>query len=93
MTFVFIVDVRTAITYIEAMGIRSVITRFGGIRPMADKLGHRSHTTVQGWWDRDVIPAQRQREVLAQAKRLKIRVTAEDLIATVDAVPAPQAAA
>ncbi len=49
---------------------------------MADKLGHRSHTTVQGWWDRDVIPAQRQREVLDEAKRRKIKVTADDLIAS-----------
>ncbi|WP_205411660.1 carph-isopro domain-containing protein [Sphingomonas carotinifaciens] len=68
--------------YIKPMSIRSVISRFGGIRPMADKLGHRSHTTVQGWWDRDVIPAQRQREVLDEAKRRKIKVTADDLIAS-----------
>ncbi|MDK8188031.1 hypothetical protein HP438_03180 [Sphingomonas zeae] len=74
------------------MGIRSVITRFGGIRPMAEKLGHRSHTTVQGWWDRDVIPAQRQREVLDEAKRRKIKVSAEDLIAT-PPVASAQAAA
>lgn len=88
--FVFTVDVRTARTYIADMGIRSVITRFGGIRPMADKLGHRSHTTVQGWWDRDVIPAQRQREVLDEARRRSITVTADDLIA---AAPGSRAAA
>jgi hypothetical protein len=62
------------------MGIRTVITRFGGIRPMADKLGHRSHTTVQGWWDRDVIPATRQREVLDRANALKIALSADDLM-------------
>lgn len=28
----------------------------GGIRPVARKLGHRNHTTVQGWFERDRIP-------------------------------------
>ncbi|WP_443024842.1 hypothetical protein [Sphingomonas sp. Leaf22] len=47
---------------------------------MAQKLGHKSHTTVQGWWDRQVIPAQRQREVVGAAERLGIELQPGDLI-------------
>lgn len=47
---------------------------------MAGKLGHINHTTVQGWWDRDVIPARRQPEVLALAAREGVELTAADLI-------------
>ena len=66
--------------YIQMMGTKQIIERFGGIRAMAGKLGHSSHTTVQGWSDRDVIPAHRQREVLDAASRLGISLTAADLI-------------
>jgi hypothetical protein len=62
------------------MVIRQVIRAFGGIRPMAVALEHKSHTTVQGWWEREVIPARRQPEVLAAAERLGISVTAADMI-------------
>jgi hypothetical protein len=33
-----------------------LIAACGGIRPLARKLGHRNHTTVQGWADRKRIP-------------------------------------
>ncbi|WP_420893841.1 carph-isopro domain-containing protein [Sphingomonas sanguinis] len=36
---------------------RAIISACGGIRPLARALGHRSHTTVQGWWCRDRIPS------------------------------------
>lgn len=62
------------------MSIRSVITRFGGIQPMAKKLGHRNHTTVQGWWDRQTIPALRMSEVLDRAVEYGIYVSAEELV-------------
>ncbi len=45
-----------------------VIQRFGGIRPMAQKLGVPV-STVQGWKERGVIPANRREEVLAAAAR------------------------
>jgi hypothetical protein len=47
---------------------------------MAEKLQHRSHTTVQGWWDRGIIPAQRQREVLDAANTHGVQIEAGDLI-------------
>ncbi len=47
---------------------------------MAEKLGHRLHTTVQGWWDRDMIPATRQREILDCAGPLGLLITADDLV-------------
>jgi len=37
-----------------------ILKRLGGIRPVARKLGHRNHTTVQGWWDRNRIPDARR---------------------------------
>lgn len=62
------------------MSIRSVISRFGGIQPMAKKLGHRNHTTVQGWWDRETIPALRMPEVLDGAVEHGLYVSAEELV-------------
>lgn len=44
-----------------------VIKRFGGIRPMAKKIGV-AVTTIQGWKKRDVIPANRRESVLAAAQ-------------------------
>lgn len=35
-----------------------LIAKAGGIRPLARKLGHRNHTTVQGWAERKTIPAE-----------------------------------
>ena len=37
----------------------------GGIRPLARSLGHKNHTTVQGWWERGKIPDDQLRAVLA----------------------------
>ncbi|WP_406693343.1 carph-isopro domain-containing protein [Sphingomonas cannabina] len=37
----------------------------GGIRPLARKLEHANHTTVQGWWERNRIPSERLAEVEA----------------------------
>ncbi len=42
-----------------------IIAERGGIRPVARKLGHRNHTTVQGWADRCRIPDQHRRAVLS----------------------------
>ena len=40
-----------------------IIERFGGIRPMAAKVG-APVTTVQGWKKRDVIPGTRRDDVV-----------------------------
>lgn len=45
---------------------RKIIERFGGIRPMAAKVG-APVTTVQGWKKRDVIPGNRRDDVLKAA--------------------------
>lgn len=37
----------------------------GGIRPVARKLGHTYHTTVQGWVERNRIPDAHRAAVLA----------------------------
>lgn len=55
-----------------------VIQRFGGIRPMAQKLGVPV-STVQGWKERGVIPANRREEVLAAAYRHGIAWESGDL--------------
>lgn len=65
------------------MSIRPVLTRLGGISAVARALNHKNVTTVQGWWDRDVIPARRQREVLDLANRLGERVD------PIEIIPAP----
>lgn len=38
------------------MSDADLIRALGGIRPVARRLGHRNHTTVQGWVDRNHIP-------------------------------------
>ena len=62
------------------MSIRPILTRLGGISAVARELKHRNVTTVQGWWDRDVIPARRQHEILDLAKRLGKPVEPIELI-------------
>ena len=46
----------------------AVITAFGGIRPMAGKL-EVAVSTVQGWKERGVIPANRHEQIRAAAKQ------------------------
>jgi hypothetical protein len=48
-----------------------IIERFGGIRPMAAKLGVPA-TTVQGWKKRGIIPQNRHPDVAAAAARENI---------------------
>ncbi|MGQ9367354.1 COG4223 family protein [Azospirillum sp. ST 5-10] len=68
-----------------------MIERFGGIRPMADKLSVPV-STVQGWKKRATIPATREGEVRAAAARLGLALDEADLVAAFPAEPAPQAA-
>lgn len=54
---IYVLDGRTLLAYVAYMeSHRTIIAQRGGIRPLARKLGHRNHTTVQGWWERDRIP-------------------------------------
>jgi uroporphyrinogen-III synthase len=57
-----------------------VITAFGGIRPMAHKLG-LAVSTVQGWKERDAIPANRHAQVLAAAETHGIALGEADFAA------------
>jgi hypothetical protein len=66
-----------------------VIERFGGIRPMATKVGVPV-TTVQGWKKRNVIPGNRRDDILAAANKHNVPVL--DLMA-VHIAPAPASAA
>lgn len=74
------------------MSIRNVITRLGGISFVARALGHRNASTVQGWWEREVIPAHNQRAVLNLAARLGVGIDAECVIPPLMSAPhrAPQ---
>ena len=62
----------------RARHAEAVIERFGGIRPMAAKLGVPV-TTVQGWKKRGAIPASRRAEILTAAVTHGIDLTPEEL--------------
>lgn len=65
----------------------AIIERFGGIRPMAAKVG-APVTTVQGWKKRDVIPGARREDVLKAAADNGIDIS--DLVQGANAAaPAP----
>lgn len=66
------------------MQIRDVIAAFGGISKLARRLGHKNPSTVQGWWERGVIPANRQRAVLEAAAQDGLKITADSLIPVID---------
>ena len=67
------------------MAIRQVIVSLGGISGLARELRHRNPSTVQGWWEREVIPARQQPNVLGVAARLNVEVDPADLIPQVAA--------
>jgi hypothetical protein len=62
------------------MATRPVLERLGGISAVATGLQHRNVTTVQGWWDRNVIPARQQRKVLELATRQGVIVRPDELM-------------
>lgn len=77
----FYVDVVTVAPYVKnVMATRPVIERLGGITAVANGLDHRNPSTVQGWWDREVIPSRKQRSVLALATRKGVIVRADELM-------------
>jgi uroporphyrinogen-III synthase len=64
-----------------ALSAHDVIAGFGGIRPMASKLGV-AVSTVQGWRERDSIPAARHAEIRAAAKKHGVHLDAPALAAS-----------
>jgi uroporphyrinogen-III synthase len=60
-----------------------VIQRFGGLRPMANKL-QIAVSTVQGWKARGHIPAARHEDILAAARKHAIDVSEADLAAATE---------
>lgn len=68
---------------------REIITRFGGIRPMAAKLGV-AVSTVQGWRERGAIPKARHGQILEAARSHGVALEPEELAAAAGA-PEPEA--
>lgn len=62
----------------------AIIERFGGIRPMASKVG-APVTTVQGWKKRDVIPGARRADIVKAAAENGIEIN--DLLDGAPAAP------
>ncbi|KLN60744.1 hypothetical protein WH96_09655 [Kiloniella spongiae] len=63
---------------------QEIINAFGGLRPLASKLGI-AVSTVQGWKERDSIPSARHEDILQAAAKSKItlnvaRVRESDLL-------------
>ena len=61
-----------------------IIEKFGGIRPMAHKLG-MPVTTVQGWKKRGAIPSARHPDLLAAAGRHNVSLDQAELDAAAPA--------
>lgn len=74
-----------------------VIAKFGGIRPMAEKLSTPdtpvAHTTVQRWKETGFIPAKRQPFVLEKAREHGIPLTPADFFPPDPPEPQPPATA
>lgn len=60
--------------------MQSVFQKFGGIRPMATKLGDAPASTVKSWHVKRHIPIWRHDTILAAAKRNKIALTRDELL-------------
>ena len=71
---------------------RIVVTRFGSLRKLATALGHTNHSTVQGWWDSGLIPAQHQGKVVEAAAAAGVAITTDELVHG-NAEPEPDSAA
>ncbi|WP_446740643.1 carph-isopro domain-containing protein [Sphingomonas sp. CFBP 8764] len=63
---------------------QEVILALGGITRLSRHLGHRHPSTVQGWWERNVIPVRQQRRILELAQERGISIEPIDLIAGAD---------
>lgn len=63
----------------------AIIERFGGIRPMANKI-NVPVTTVQGWKKRNIIPGARRAEIVMVAQQLGLDLS--DVMQSVRSLPA-----
>ncbi|WP_022729434.1 COG4223 family protein [Fodinicurvata sediminis] len=70
----------------------AVIARFGGLRPMATKMG-LAVSTVQGWKNRAHIPLSRHDEIRAAAEKHGIALDEDELTRACGEEQQPQAAA
>lgn len=61
------------------MSARSVIQRFGGIKPMSKKTGIPA-STIQYWDQVDRIPEGRRLEVMQLAKEIGVEVQYADFV-------------
>lgn len=68
--------------------MQSVFQKFGGIRPMAAKIGLPS-STVKSWHKNGSIPTWRHDAILAAAKEHGIRLTAGELKKVRPSTPTP----
>jgi hypothetical protein len=59
--------------------MQSVFEKFGGIRPMAAKLGDVPPSTVKSWHANRSIPQWRHASILEAAKRHGIHVSVDEL--------------
>lgn len=55
-----------------------IIKKFGSMSALADALGHKHPTTVQGWKERGTIPSRQQPLVLRVAQERGIDLTPAD---------------
>lgn len=60
---------------------KTLIDKFGGVYPLARALGHRNHTTVQGWQLRGFIPPRQHEPIWQAAKREGVRLRLSDFAA------------
>jgi hypothetical protein len=60
---------------------RKIITKFGGVYPLARALGHKNPTTVQGWLTRGFVPPRQHERIWDAAKRDGIDLSLSDFAA------------
>lgn len=59
--------------------MQSVFEKFGGIRPMAAKLGGLPPSTVKSWHRKGDIPAWRHDSIMAAARAHGVSLTRDEL--------------
>lgn len=60
------------------MTAQEIISKFGGLRPMAKALGTH-HSKVQYWNDQNRIPHKNHCAILVAARKKRLGITADDL--------------
>lgn len=60
---------------------KRIIEKFGSMSKLAQALGHRNVTTVQGWAERGYIPPRKHQSVWVAAKANGIEIELSDFAA------------